>query len=168
METLKPQFTPGQVLASPSSGPSPAPTQRPPPAPVVDPQEMEELKGQVQDLNEKLETIRSEFDENNNILAHIPLNLTHSVNLADLYRSSYQGYLLLIWKGSMTHCHKLCDDNKSVYSNRLQNRCHSWRRRWGNMAATQISSQLLTKYNLVLNVYSRVPIIRTSVVQKPA
>lgn len=34
---------------------------------------MEELKGQVQDLNEKLETIRSEFVENSNILTN-PLN----------------------------------------------------------------------------------------------
>lgn len=54
---------------------------------------MEELKGQVQDLNEKLETIRSEFDENNNILAHIhpPQNLTHIINQAGLYLTSYQG-----------------------------------------------------------------------------
>lgn len=63
VETLKPQFTPGQVLASPSASQSSLMTLsvRGPPPP--DPAEMEALKSQVQDLTEKLETIRIKHKE---------------------------------------------------------------------------------------------------------
>lgn len=63
VETLKPQFTPGQVLASPSASQSSLmllPTRGPPPP---DPAEVEALKSQVQDLTEKLETIRIKHKE---------------------------------------------------------------------------------------------------------
>ncbi|XP_039275802.1 dynactin subunit 1 [Nilaparvata lugens] len=67
VETLKPQFTPGQVISP--GGPTqptlvqttnfaPANVVRPPPAPSVDHAELEALKAQVQDLTEKLDTLK--------------------------------------------------------------------------------------------------------------
>lgn len=53
VENLKPQFTPGQALLSPG-----VQTQRPSPASFIDPVEHEALKAQIQDLTEKLETMR--------------------------------------------------------------------------------------------------------------
>lgn len=53
VETLKPQFTPGQVITSPV-----VQTQRTPQAAFIDPLEHEGLKAQIQDLSEKLETLR--------------------------------------------------------------------------------------------------------------
>uniref|UniRef100_A0A1B6CFH8 Dynactin subunit 1 n=1 Tax=Clastoptera arizonana TaxID=38151 RepID=A0A1B6CFH8_9HEMI len=55
VETLKPQFTPGQVLPSPNA----APKGPPPP----DPAELESLKSQVTDLNEKLDTMKIKYKE---------------------------------------------------------------------------------------------------------
>uniref|UniRef100_A0A6B2EBH0 Dynactin subunit 1 n=1 Tax=Phlebotomus kandelakii TaxID=1109342 RepID=A0A6B2EBH0_9DIPT len=54
LETLKPQFTPGQSLTSPS----PALTVEDKLAAVQQQQEIDSLKGQVKDLNEKLDTLR--------------------------------------------------------------------------------------------------------------
>lgn len=53
VETLKPQFTPGQVLMSPG-----VQTQRSQTT-FIDPVEYEALKAQVKDLTEKLETVKS-------------------------------------------------------------------------------------------------------------
>ncbi|XP_059611897.1 dynactin subunit 1 isoform X3 [Phlebotomus argentipes] len=54
LETLKPQFTPGQSLTSPS----PALTAEDKLAALQQQQEIDDLKGQVKDLTEKLETLR--------------------------------------------------------------------------------------------------------------
>lgn len=63
VETLKPQFTPGQVLASPSTSQTQSPTPRmPAPVPAIDPEEVENLKSQKQDLMEKFDTIKSMFN----------------------------------------------------------------------------------------------------------
>lgn len=56
METLKPQFTPGQSLTSPSPAPSSATEDKIYSLQVQ--QENEELKNQVRDLTEKLETLK--------------------------------------------------------------------------------------------------------------
>ncbi|XP_065221310.1 dynactin subunit 1-like isoform X2 [Planococcus citri] len=58
VETLKPQFTPGQVITSPV-----VQTQRTPQAAFIDPVEHEGLKAQIQDLSEKLETLRIKHKE---------------------------------------------------------------------------------------------------------
>ncbi|CAH0395302.1 unnamed protein product [Bemisia tabaci] len=72
VETLKPQFTPGQVM-QPASGP--ASTQRPPPGPVIDPAEHEALKSQVKDLTEKLDTMRLKHKEKTQTLEAMKIQL---------------------------------------------------------------------------------------------
>lgn len=57
LETLKPQFTPGQSLTSPSPAPSSSTEEKIHNLQMA--QENEDLKNQVRDLSEKLETIRS-------------------------------------------------------------------------------------------------------------
>lgn len=61
VETLKPQFTPGQVLASPSTSQTQSPIPRMVALPPPNMEEVENLKAQVQDLGEKLETVKSMF-----------------------------------------------------------------------------------------------------------
>lgn len=59
VETLKPQFTPGQVVSPPNPSsltPTPRISQTPEPNP-----EIESLKEQLKDLSEKLETMRSKY-----------------------------------------------------------------------------------------------------------
>uniref|UniRef100_A0A1B6KU69 Dynactin subunit 1 n=1 Tax=Graphocephala atropunctata TaxID=36148 RepID=A0A1B6KU69_9HEMI len=75
VETLKPQFTPGQVLASPSTSQSQTPATRPPPPPPVDPEELDNLKSQVQDLGEKLETIKMKYKEKTHEVEQLKIQL---------------------------------------------------------------------------------------------
>ncbi|KAG8249942.1 Dynactin subunit 1 [Homalodisca vitripennis] len=75
VETLKPQFTPGQVLASPSTSQSQPPSARPPPPPPVDPEELANFKSQVQDLGEKLETIKIKYKEKSHEVEQLKIQL---------------------------------------------------------------------------------------------
>ncbi len=54
---MRPQFTPGMSLTSPGV----QVTQRTPQIPFIDPVEHEGLKSQIQDLTEKLETMKSKY-----------------------------------------------------------------------------------------------------------
>ncbi|XP_073970364.1 dynactin subunit 1-like isoform X3 [Rhodnius prolixus] len=76
VETLKPQFTPGQVVSPPNPSsltPTPRISQTPEPNP-----EIESLKEQLKDLSEKLETMRIKYKDKAKEIEMISLQLDQS------------------------------------------------------------------------------------------